>query len=474
MLYLGKNAVVPAITVSGGEVISVITATNNTGSAISEGDEVWVEKIISDGITTYTIKDFYQTLKPNYKVNGQIYKFPDGAYGSFSASNYFTLDKNISVASTFEAIIKFTTSTNDISNFQNILDFDPFTELFIENGELRVYASIPDSYISCGSVSLSTVYWAKIVKANGTTTLSYSTDGETFTGEVSISGDTETEIHNKKIGAGLYSNRAFNGTIFLEESYIEIDGIMYEYSSSDAFTGIAQENIVVGSTGLVNVGAVIEPTGSITITENGTHDVTDYAEAVVNVTVPVVDKYKVGDRVNDDSNNPVGTVSGIKTDGNGQRYAVICLDGSYRGNGQYHSTRSEITGLPSYANRSVWSNKETATNNTQKILDYASSQGTSSSACNLCRAASFIINDVTYHGQFPTVDELVVIFTSMEIINAQDTAGINAIPGNGDVWSSTQCGSSVSWMSIGDGAITNYYMDSSFFVIPSHEIPLDN
>lgn len=44
MLYLGKNAVVPAITVSGGEVASVITATNNTDSAISEGDEVWVEK----------------------------------------------------------------------------------------------------------------------------------------------------------------------------------------------------------------------------------------------------------------------------------------------------------------------------------------------------------------------------------------------------------------------------------------------
>lgn len=239
------NLVTTIDTISGG----VITATNITGSAIKAGDKVWIEKITSGGVTTYAINDFYKTLEQNYKVNGHIYKFPNGAYGSFSEYNYFTLDKNISIASTFEAIIKFTSPTSDISSFQNILDFDPLTELYIENSELRVYASIPDSSVSCGSISTSTVYWAKIVKENGTTKLSYSTDGETFIGEVSISGDTETEIYNKKIGAGIYYNRSFKGEIFLEESYIKIDGTMYEYSSSDALTGFAQENIASGSTG---------------------------------------------------------------------------------------------------------------------------------------------------------------------------------------------------------------------------------
>ena len=330
---------------------------------------------------------------------------------------------------------------------------------------------------------VNTIYWLKFEFNGSRYSLSYSLDGENYIEDCYV--DSTTAIGNS--GSALISigyrdsTRYWRGEIDLSETNIEVDGKLWNDASetltnitSATQTGIAAESIAASSTGLVNVGAVIEPTGSITITENGTHNIADYAEAVVNVPVPVVDKYKVGDRVNDDSNNPVGTVSGIKTDGNGQRYAVICLDGSYRGNGQYHSTRSEITGLPSYANRSVWSNKETATNNTQKILDYASSQGTSSSACNLCRAASFIINDVTYHGQFPTVDELVDIFKNMDIINSQDTSGINAIPVNGDVWSSTQCGSSVSWMSIGDGAITNYYMDSSFFVIPVLEIPLDD
>ena len=258
MVKIQVNSLGKAYLTSGNKVLvassggsDTIAATNNSSSAVKGGDKVWIEPTISGGATTYSIKDFYKTLKSNYKVNGQIYKFPDGAYGSFSENNYFTLDKNISTASTFEAVIKFTSPTSDISNFQNILDFDPFTELFIESGQLRIYSSTTSSYVSCGSVSYSSVYWVKIVKANGTTTLSYSTDGETYTGAVSIS-DTESTITNKKIGAGLYSSRAFKGAIFLEESYIKIDGTMYEYSSSDAFTGVASENIAIGSSGVVN------------------------------------------------------------------------------------------------------------------------------------------------------------------------------------------------------------------------------
>lgn len=51
--------------------------------------------------------------------------------------------------------------------------------------------------------------------------------------------------------------------------------------TSNTQTGTAAENITVGSTGTVKVGAKITPTGSITLTNNGTYNVMDYATAVV-------------------------------------------------------------------------------------------------------------------------------------------------------------------------------------------------
>jgi hypothetical protein len=85
-----------------------------------------------------------------------------------------------------------------------------------------------------------------------------------------------------------YRSEYFRGSVDLSETYIKINGA-YLWDprgisiTEDTLTGYAKENIASGSTGLVNVGAVIEPTGSITITTNGTHDVADYAEAVINV-----------------------------------------------------------------------------------------------------------------------------------------------------------------------------------------------
>ena len=49
----------------------------------------------------------------------------------------------------------------------------------------------------------------------------------------------------------------------------------------DTQTGIATESIATGGTGTVKVGAKITPTGSITLTNNGTYNVMDYATAIV-------------------------------------------------------------------------------------------------------------------------------------------------------------------------------------------------
>lgn len=247
--------------------------------------------------------------------------------------------------------------------------------------------------------------------------------------------------------------------------------------TSDTQTGSAAESIAAGATGLVNVGAVIEPTGSITITTNGTHDVADYAEAVVNVPVPAGDKYKVGDRVNDDSDNPVGTVSSIFTDGNGDRYAVVCLDAVNRlASGQYLSSNTRVTNIPVYPSTDVWSLPQTSTTNTSAII----ATGTSS-ACSHCRSKTFTIDGVTYSGQLPNLNELLQIFAQKPIINNQDPTAssypsLTILSDNRkSILSSTQYSDS-SMYYVSSGEFTSYANKntSDCFVIPVLEIPLED
>lgn len=184
------------------------------------------------------------------------------------------------------------------------------------------------------------------------------------------------------------------------------------------------------------------------------------------------DAYKVGDIVYNDSNTAIGTISGFKTDANDNRYAVCCLNGSYRGTGYFYSSTSiAIPDMPVYSNLTIWTNKETATTNTNYILAAAGS----STACNLCRSASAVINSVTYYGQLPTIDELVDIFRNRDIINSQDTSGVNSLPTSTVTWSSTQYNNSnLSWCVSNNGGVYSYQKNQDHFVCPVLEIPLED
>jgi len=190
-------------------------------------------------------------------------------------------------------------------------------------------------------------------------------------------------------------------------------------------------------------------------------------------------KYALLDRVIDDNDNEIGTVCGFFTDANDVEYAVVCLDAQYRlAEGQYCSyTGGDITNLPTYTNQSLYSANETSTYNTQKILDFCSSNGYTSTACTHCRSKSFTINNVIYYGQLPNIIELIDIFKNRVKINTLDISPSSysglAIPTSINTWSSTQKQLGSSWYINIYGNVYDIGKNYNFLVVPVLEIPLN-
>ena len=158
----------------------------------------------------------------NFSRIGNVQVNKDGVVNGFSSNNYLTTD-GLTLNNSVEFVFKFTTGT-DITSFQNIFASYPLTEMYIENGDLKIWSETTSSAISCGSVLENFTYYGKVVIENGVATLSYSTDGVTYTGDVSIS-DTENTSNYTNIGFGVSGilERYFRGSIDLSESYIKIN-----------------------------------------------------------------------------------------------------------------------------------------------------------------------------------------------------------------------------------------------------------
>lgn len=179
-------------------------------------------------------------------------------------------------------------------------------------------------------------------------------------------------------------------------------------------------------------------------------------------------KYQLLDRVKDDNNNEIGTVSGFFTDANDIEYAVVCLDATYRNSSaQWASETGTVTNLPLYNNWTIWEAPETATENTTLIL-----ASKTSSACTHCRQYSFVIDGTTYYGQLPNIIELVDIARHRTAINAVDTSGGSIIIAtNNNYWSSSQYNSSTSWSIGRNGNMSNLGKTANYYVCPVLELP---
>lgn len=215
----------------------------------------------------------------------------------------------------------------------------------------------------------------------------------------------------------------------------------------------------------------IVPTGTLNITSNNIYDVTNYASANVNVSNG---KYSLLEEIKDDNNNTVGVVSGFFTDANDVEYAVVCVDRSYYGEDKYwcSDNYTVVTNLPEFnsnlgMDHTPFLDKNTATFNTQKIIDFCTATGATSTAASYCRSLSFVIDGITYYGQLPNCMELVDIGSHCDVINITN-------PSRGfyySIWSSTQKHGGEAWQFANSGYIYATNKTNDGLIIPVLEIP---
>ena len=184
-------------------------------------------------------------------------------------------------------------------------------------------------------------------------------------------------------------------------------------------------------------------------------------------------------RVSDDNGNEIGTWYMNFQDGNDNIFKVILLDAQYRlASAQWCSYSSKtVTNLPQYSNlvtSNIWVATETATFNTQKILDFCTSGGYTSSSCSHCRSMSFTIDGVIYYGQLPNWLQVLYLAKHYNDFDTLDTSASSQsslnFSSSRDIWTSSQYN-----MSYGYSLRTYGYITDSktinHFVAPVLEIP---
>lgn len=122
---------------------SVITATNNTGSAISEGDKVWINQ---DG-NTYELVNYYSSV-PNFNIVGSP-TIDNGVASGFSVNNYLKIPQKFNPGNNaWEVNLRFTTGSN-VSTSQLIFgQIDGFTSGKIVYGlELLITMMLTKIYL---------------------------------------------------------------------------------------------------------------------------------------------------------------------------------------------------------------------------------------------------------------------------------------------------------------------------------------
>ena len=355
------------------------------------------------------------------------------------------------------------------------------------NGVIWTQISNPGFYIDDFNVTYGNGFYVGSIGS----VFYYSQDGNNWSTLNAINRPGAIAFDGTNFITGVYNTNYSNGNIFYlgeMECYTltaspTTSTQVYEIpkkTSALTITAVGTGTITLSDSKVYNrnsAGDVQSPVlGTKSIDTNGTYTAaSDYLDGFSSVTVDVpsapTKKYNLLDRVKNDSNNEIGTVSGFFTDANNVEYAVVCLDAQYRLASGYVMIPGGSYNVPSYTNISLFSAKETATYNTDVIV----ASGYTSTACAHCRSKSFTIDNTTYYGQLPNIVEVIDIARQRENINTLDTSAGSysslIIPISTSIWSSSKYSTTNSYRVSGYGGVSSDNKGNEYFVVPVLEIP---
>lgn len=423
------------------------------------------------------------TLEGNASINGSI-------CSGFNSSSKVVLN-NVNFTNEKDIIIGFTTAS-DVTTAQKIFEYqDDGISFQIVDGKIKYWTKDTRLWHDYETVEPNNSYKLKIIITGNTSyTLGFMNVNDLSynnTIEVTDSGLTVGKNLTFYIGTNSDSfKKPFQGTIDIREipGAYEVKteskpGIFYNYedagsatelncfSKSNEFVVLSPDENIIDHTW---IGKVNIPEHKISWNEPSTPD-----EPSVNPST-----LKFGDRIDNKA-----TVVGEYSSNDGKKYAFAVLDAQYRGVNIAWSTElfDTNTGLPNYSSAPTSQNLESATYNTDYILNNYSDKAIE--AFTFCRnVGSILIGEKQLNPQLPNAYELQQIYNMKTELDALDpTAETNSTKklsnwGFGSnysyVWSSNECdvhgswvlGSDDSWGDIGE------FKNSTCGVVPIIEIEL--
>lgn len=293
------------------------TLTNKTGSAVSSGDKVWVDGSDIKSFIDTTYGDFTKTGSPT---------ITNGVVSGFSTTNYIVpkcyFNDAYTVNAIWEWVVKFNIET--LSQFNAILGGDSgsyLLDLYVGvanklginlSGNGSSY-NIAEGVLGTTVLSASTDYWVKFGWTGSVYYVDLSTDGKTFTREISVnsvSPVTSYSYPSRPLCIGFRVGQYFHGSIDLKETYFSLKNTTEQRAyiwraydilvNSSVVTGVAKETIANNASGKVGIGELGKKYGATInnflgdVNANGVLQVASFPlELVFNGVVSITEQYAV-------------------------------------------------------------------------------------------------------------------------------------------------------------------------------------